>query len=148
MEKALADLDASRQSLLALLAQCRLDQVVNAASKTRVRDVLCHIAQWERNASAAIDAAALGGTFVIAPFDIDAINARIRDQHQRLTEAQVLTLLAETRSQLQRALQARDPETLVMLPWGRQESLAHIAKDMHGHELHHAAQLHALLDRP
>lgn len=141
MQQVITALEESRTKLIEVLEHVDWETTLAPNHRNRVHDVACHIAQWERNLSGAIEAHALGGTFAIAPFDIDAINARVLEMHKRRTPSEVLQMLEATRCQFLDALQIEGDMDEVCLPWGKKESLAHIANDMLGHEIHHTKQI-------
>ena len=122
-----------------------LDRRVDTPSRKRVRDVVWHIAQWEATVAASIEAGWLGGELRFDPFDIDAINARMHQRHATGHQADLDAFLTRSRESLLAALTAKPPQTEVLLPWGRKESLEHVAKDMLQHEQHHYGQIERAL---
>ena len=148
MEDLLHSLAQSRQVLLDQLASADLSLPIANSSKKRVQDVLCHIAQWESTVAASIEAHQIGAQLDFDSFDINAINARVHEQHAHKSEREVLDFLTRSRENLLAALRTAAPTAEARMPWGRMETLEHIAEDMGQHERHHSAQIAAARIEP
>ncbi len=148
LEELIERLDSSRASLLQGMDVWDLDVEVNPTSGWRVKDVLCHIAQWERLVAQAFEAHRLGiRSPVFEPFDIHAINERIRALHAEHTRDRVVQLLDQTRASFLFALTQVPRDETVMMPWGRTGTPLEKALDMHNHECHHTQQIIAACAR-
>ena len=136
--------------------RAQLDQVVRSLDGRldedlgdgwRVRDVLAHLALWERVAAKKIAGTPLPDGEDLAarePWDVDAFNEAMRDRWRSRTEAEVLQEFAAAHQALTAAVEGASAQDCA--PGGSVHQA--IEEDGAGHYQAHLPALRALLARP
>ncbi len=155
--------------LLARLSQARatLNESINGLTDSQmtssevipdytVQDLLGHLAAWDHEVLAAVEAYLNGGPPYRADMDmadVTAWNTRARDRHRDMAMPPLQTRLIcfMTRGELGSLLAAAPPEMadqIIDYPWGERGALRDLV-ERHAieHDLTHAAQIRAWRDR-
>jgi hypothetical protein len=147
-QEALGQLADSRAALLGIVDRADVQGWVNERTGRRVIDVLAHVAQWELHAAVAIETYALRGEFRLAPpFDIEAVNQTIFEQHRDRPATEVLAFLSTARTRLISAAESIPADRWagpMCYPWGAEGTVGALLLDMRGHEQAHARQIEAI----
>ncbi len=134
-------LDDSRKSTAAALANIDPEMVIYSASGWRVKDIIAHLAGWEREVVTSLNAYNAGGEYRIPDFTSDDdYNDRLFQQNKVLPTDQIYTHWQQTRAALKASILAVSPEVFagqIMCPWGLTSGIAGIVNDMIKHEAEH-----------
>lgn len=147
---ALEKLNHSRQEVLRAIAGLSEDQLVEIPVEGiwTVRDLLAHIASWERVCLEPLRAYAQGGPYI--PEDIPddlAWNDRQALRWQALSLPAVLQDFTDTRRALLAELEKLDPqrwEQPIRMPWKEEGPLPNMLSGLAWHENEHAQSIRKL----
>src|SRR5262245_51519304 len=100
-------LDESRENTATALASVDPDLVIYAESGWRVKDLIAHLAAWEKQVVLSLRAYAAGSAYMIPKFTSDhAYNEQIFRQHKNDPIEQIRALWETTRTDFKAAIQA------------------------------------------
>jgi uncharacterized damage-inducible protein DinB len=135
----------SHSSTQEVLKKVGLDLQVYMDPVWRVRDILWHIAVWDRQVTNSILAFENGGQYAIQDFDEGVFNEAALKEGRELTQDQVLKESNQARLEFQRAVQKFPLEQFdsqLLYPWGdEQGDVAKLVKYMIEHDNEHRAEI-------
>jgi hypothetical protein len=144
MSELASTLSAARERSRKALAGVDLSTIVNRAGTRCVRDVLAHIASWEREVATSIRAALEGEEHVLPlPLDIDEQNERYHEANAGLTAEAATAAWEDARRELADAVAATEAAWSFRCPWGKVETVEHVVADMIEHEETHVTRIRA-----
>jgi hypothetical protein len=114
-------LSQSYASTQALLDAVDLEIVVYENPDWRVRDVVWHLAVWDRQVAQSIEAFQIGGKYAIPDFDEHKFNEASVKEGRDLSPEQVLKGSNQARQKFQRAVEQFSSDQIeaeVLYPWG------------------------------
>ncbi|MCB0077918.1 MAG: DinB family protein [Anaerolineales bacterium] len=145
----IAALRREREAFLALLKEVDERRVVYAESGWRIQDVLSHLAAWEREALATIQAHSEGDEGPrAAPLDGAAFNEAVFARTQGHFAEQARIAWGMARRDLQFAIHEIPAERFaeeVDYPWGERGSISGLVDALLAHEAEHMAAVRAVL---
>ncbi len=120
-KRLLDHLSNSHQALAATIKDVDLDMPVYEDTNWRVRDILGHMATWDRETAKSLRAYQAGSEYSIPDFDEDAYNQQTVSDRRKLSGQQILDEFEgaydEFRSAVQEMPDERFPGDL-LYPWG------------------------------
>lgn len=147
--------DDEKRRLLSLLAEsftttramlegADLEKRVYPDSDWRIRDVIGHLATWDRQVVKSLEAYRLGEEYALPDFDETEFNEREVLRYRVLSTAQVLEEWEQAREAFRRAVEEMPTDLFpghLRYPWGDRGSIAHMAKDMTRHDAEHRDEI-------
>lgn len=134
-------LENSRARFMAAIESVPLPFVLYEDGGWRLQDILSHIASWEREGLAALQAHAEGHEYTIPGFEsLQKYNSEAHARRKNLAAEQVRTEWGMVRRELQYALTGVDPDRLsatLPFPWGGKGSVVDLIEGLIGHEAYH-----------
>jgi hypothetical protein len=121
-----------------------LEKRVYPDSDWRIRDVIGHLATWDRQVVKSLEAYRLGQEYALPDFDETEFNEREVLRHRALTATQVLEEWEQAREAFKQAVEEMPPDLFsgdLRYPWGDRGSIAHMVKDMTQHDAEHRAEI-------
>ena len=138
----LAESHASTEKLLETID---LELQIYGDPVWRARDVLWHIAVWDRQVSQAIEAFEFGGQYSIPDFEEEAFNAAAIKEGQELSPGQILKGSNQARQQFQRVVEQFPADSLdaeLLYPWGDERGdIAKLVRYMVEHDEEHRQEI-------
>ncbi|MGB5845663.1 MAG: DinB family protein [Anaerolineales bacterium] len=135
----------SHSSTQEVLKKVGLDLQVYMDLVWRVRDILWHIAVWDRQTTNSILAFENGGQYAIQDFDEGVFNEAAFKEGREFTQDQVLEESNQARLEFQHAVQKFPLDQLdsqLLFPWGdEQGDVAKLVKYMIEHDNEHRAEI-------
>jgi uncharacterized damage-inducible protein DinB len=130
-----------------LLSGTNPNLVVFEDPEWRVRDIIWHLAAWDRQVTQSIEAFEVGGQYSIPDFDEDGFNEAAINEGRELPLDQVLKESHHARTEFQRVV-GRFPgdqlETAFLYPWGDERGdIAKLVNYMVEHDAEHRAEISA-----
>lgn len=111
----------------------------------RARDVLWHIAVWDRQVTQSIEAFEFGGQYFIPDFDEHEFNSASINEGRELSLEQVLKGANQARRQFQRAVErfpAEQVDADLLYPWGDESGdIAQLVNYMVDHDEEHRQEI-------
>ncbi|MBA3534235.1 MAG: DinB family protein [Ardenticatenales bacterium] len=149
-QKRLIDLLASaRRETLAALGDVNDLAMVYAESGWRVKDVLGHLAAWEREVLASLQAYHEQDEYTLGPeYVLDAYNEATFERRKEYDPAQCRMDWGMVRRDLQFAVQEIAPDRLdgpVCYPWGAQGTVTDLIEEVIQHEAAHLKDILAAI---
>ena len=144
-------LSETHSLMRATLKEIDLDMQVYEDSGWRIRDIIGHIATWDRQVAKSVRAFSHGTEFAIPDFEEDAFNSENNEGQSKLTSQQVFEEWEAARKEFKAAVQEMPPALLpgeMLYPWGNERgTVAKLVKEMCDHdEEHHSEIVNALPD--
>ena len=128
-----------------LLAEIDLETQVYPDSDWKVRDILGHIATWDRQVAKSLQAYAAGSEYFIPNHDEDAFNRQDILRQQAYSSRQILSEWEEAREIFKEAVRGVPDEQFpgdLMYPWGDERgTIAALVKYMVEHDEEHHAEI-------
>jgi len=145
-KKRLLDLLADEHSILrATLSGIDPELRVHADTGWRIRDIVGHIATWDREVVKSIRAFRSGTEYSIPDLDEDVFNQRAVLEQQELTAEQVFAEWEQAREEFKAAVQEMPPDQFsgdLLYPWGDEHgSIAHLVEYMAKHDAGHRDEI-------
>jgi len=145
-EHLLAHLVDTHQSVLAALARVDLEMPVYKESGWRARDILGHIAIWDREVAKALRAHAAGSEYLIPEFnDEGEFNANSVREQRQLSTQQILNEFESAYSELRDAVVDISAERFpggMQYPWGDESgSITQLVEYMIEHAVEHRDEI-------
>jgi hypothetical protein len=111
----------------------------------QVRDIIWHLAAWDRQVAQSIEAFEFGGQYSIPDFDEDRFNEAAIKEGRELSLDQVLKESLRARKEFQRVVE-RFPgdqlETAFLYPWGGESGdITKLVNYMVEHDAEHRAEI-------
>ena len=114
---------------------------IYSESGWRIRDILGHIAGWDRQAAKSLRAFKSGEDYAIPDFDEDAANQGMVDVQRNWTNEQVIAEWDEAREDFKLAVEEIEIDKFpgdLLYPWGDERgSIAQLVKYMAEHDVEH-----------
>jgi hypothetical protein len=111
----------------------------------RIRDILGHIATWDRQVSLSLHAFSGGTEYAIPEFDEDAFNNEDVRRQNSLTSQQVFEEWETAREVFKNAVREIPPDNFpgdLLYPWGdEQGTVVKIVKEMCDHDQEHYSEI-------
>lgn len=142
-----AILGESHASTLKLLETVDLELEIYTDPVWRARDVLWHIAVWDREVSQSIEAFEFGGQYSIPEFTEHEFNSATIKEGRELSLEQVLKGANQARQQFQRVVElfpADQVDAELLYPWGDERGdIARLVNYMVEHDEEHRQEIRA-----
>ena len=144
-------LSETHSTMRATLKEIDLDMQVYEDSGWRIRDIIGHIATWDRQVARSVRAFSHGTEYAIPDFEEDAFNSENIERQTKLTSQQVFEGWEAARKEFKAAVQEMPPDLFpgeMLYPWGDERgTVAKLVKEMCDHdEEHHSEIVNALPD--
>ena len=144
-------LTESHAATQGILENVDLELLVYPEPAWQVRDILWHIAVWDRQVAKSIQAFLSGGEYGIPNFDENLFNDASLLEGRKLTPDQLLSECDRARSEFQLAV-VRVPDDLLrtefLYPWGDESGdVAQVVKHMIEHDEEHRSEIIAVANR-
>jgi hypothetical protein len=147
-QRLLARLEQSRRSAIAALHAVDDYRIIYADSGWRVKDILGHLAAWEREVLASVQAFTEGDVYHLgADHVLDIYNEESYEKRKGLHPAQCRMDWGMVRRDLQFAILELDAERLheeMQFPWGVRGSVIQLIEEIVQHEEEHVREILAL----
>lgn len=135
----------------ALLDEIELDFVVYENPVWQVRDVIWHLAVWDRQVAKSILAFKDGGQYAIPEFDEDRFNNAAFQDGRQLSPEQLLKESAQARSEFQQAVKMFPEDQFsaeFLYPWGDESGdVTQVVNNMVEHDEEHRTEILAAANR-
>jgi len=130
-----------------LLSGIDPDLVVFEDPEWQVRDIMWHLAAWDRQVAQSIEAFEFGGQYAIMDFDEDGFNEAAIKQGRELSFDQVLEESLRARKEFQRVVERFPDDQLeiaFLYPWGDESGdITKLVKYMVEHDAEHRAEINS-----
>jgi hypothetical protein len=144
-------LDDSRKVTADALANSNPESVIYSAPGWRIKDIIAHLAGWEREVITSLNAYNTGREYHIPDFtNDDDYNDQLFQRNKDLPTDQIYTDWHQTRADFKTAILAVPAETFegeIMCPWGLTSGITGIVNDMIGHEAEHLHDIQMFVHR-
>ena len=111
----------------------------------RIRDVIGHLAVWDRETARSLRAFRAGTEYSVPEFDEDAYNQQAAEQQRKLTDQQAFAEWEQAHEDQREAVQEILPEQFpgdLLYPWGDERgSIAQLVEEMAEHEVEHRDEM-------
>ncbi|MFQ5943308.1 MAG: DinB family protein [Anaerolineales bacterium] len=118
---------------------------VHADTGWRIRDIVGHIATWDREAAKSIRAFRAGSEYAIPDLDEDVFNEQAATAQQELTVHQIFAEWERARKDFKAAIQDMSPELFpgdLLYPWGDERgSIAQLVEFIVEHDAEHRDEI-------
>jgi len=136
-------------SIKAIIEEADLEIVVYTNSDWRIRDILGHIATWDRQATLSLQAFNAGEEYSIPDLDEDAFNQQEVLGKRKMTSQQVFEDWEETRDGFIAAIREASPDRFpgdMLYPWGDDRgSIKELVEFIVGHDIEHRDEIKTAL---
>ena len=123
--------------------------LIYAEGGWRIKDILGHIAAWEREVLATLQAFHAGDSYSLGDdLSIEEYNQRNFEQRKKYSPAQIRMDWGMVRRDLQFVINQIAPERmndLIDFPWGEKGTISQIIKEIVKHEATHLAEILTVL---
>lgn len=140
-------LGESHKTLRAAFKDTDLELVIHPATGWRIKDILGHIATWDRQAASSLVAFNEGSMYSIKDFDEDTFNKAEVSKARMLTDAQILEEWGPARRAFIEAVRDIPPDQFpgdLLFPWGDERgTISALVEYMLEHDLEHCAEIAA-----
>jgi hypothetical protein len=138
----LTDTHAATQSTLKGID---LDMQVHLDSGWRARDIIGHLATWDREVAKSLNAFRMGSEYAIPKLDEDVFNQESVLEQRHLTHEQILDAWEQTHEEFKEAILEIPPDQFpgdLLYPWGEERgSIAQLVEYMVEHEVEHRDEI-------
>jgi hypothetical protein len=145
------NLEKSYSALQDLVTGIDLDLPIAANPGWKVRDILWHLAAWDREVAQAIEAFESGGRYSIPDFDEDRYNQESIDSGRQLSPEQVQKESLSARLEFIRVVERFPPgqmQSSLLYPWGDESGdLTRLVNYMLEHDDEHRFEIAATLNQ-
>ena len=122
-----------------------LETRIYSESGWRIRDILGHIAGWDRQAAKSLRAFRDGEEYAISDLEENAYNEAMVQEQQNWTTEQVITELNEAREDFKLAVEEIELDKFpgdLLYPWGDERgSVAQLVEYMAEHDVEHRDEI-------
>ncbi len=129
----------------AKLAGINLDLPVYPDSGWRIRDIIGHIATWDRQVAKSLDAYRLGKEYAIPNLDETNFNEQTVLGQQEMTAQQIFEEWEQAREDFKQAVEEISLDQFpgdLLYPWGDERgTIAHLVKMMTEHDVEHRDEI-------
>ena len=141
----------SHTSTMALMENVDMEQIIYKVPEWRARDVIWHIAVWDRQSTQSIEAFQFGGKYSIPDFDEHEFNAAAVKEGRELSPGQILKGSNQARLQFQHAVGKLSEDQLdvaILYPWGDESGdIAQLVNYMVEHDEEHRQEIKSAADQ-
>ena len=127
------------------LAGIDLDLRVYPDSSWRIRDIIGHIATWDRQVVKSLDAYRLGKEYAIPNLDETNFNEQSVLEQQEMTSQQIIEEWEKSREDLKRAVEEIPLDKFageLLYPWGDERgTISHLVEMMTKHDVEHRDEI-------
>ena len=131
----------THSSTRSLLEGIDLEMQIYPDSGWRIRDILGHIATWDREVAKSLNAFRTGEEYAIPDHDEDSFNAQDILSQQKLTSEEIFDEWEQSREVYKEAVEQIPLEFYpgdLLYPWGDERgSVAHLVETMVKHDVEH-----------
>ena len=135
----------THSSIRAILEETDLDICIYADTGWRIRDIIGHIATWDRQVTKSLIAFKAGKEYSIPELDEDAFNQQEVLEGRKMTTQQVLMEWEQARTDFLEAVQEIPLDLFpgdLLYPWGDERgSIAQLVEYMTDHEIEHKDEI-------
>ncbi len=118
---------------------------VHTETGWRIRDIVGHIATWDREVVKSIRAFRAGSEYSIPDLDEDAFNQQAATAQRELTDQQLFAEWEQARADFRAAVQALPSDQFprdLLYPWGDERgSVSHLVEFMVEHDAEHRGEI-------
>ena len=110
----------------------------------RVRDIIGHLAVWDREVAKSIRAYQGGGEYSIPDLDEDGFNNQNMEELRKLSGQEVFKLWEDAREEFVAAVRDMsldDFESIFLYPWDERGRLSTLVEDMTDHDVLHRMEI-------
>jgi hypothetical protein len=122
-----------------------LETRVYADTEWRIRDIIGHIATWDREASKSLHAFSKGTEYSIPDLDEDSFNEQAVLEQRGFTDEEILTEWEQAREEFILAIQDMPLDLFpgdLLFPWGDEcGSIAQLAEFLCEHDIEHRDEI-------
>ena len=142
-------LSKSHTANLTSLEGIDMEVPVHADSDWQIRDIIWHIAVWDRQVSKSIQAFTDGDEYAIPALNEDEFNERAFQEGRMLTEDQIMEEYEQSRADFKASVQNLPQEKYsedLLYPWGDERGdVSHLVEYMVEHDAEHRDEIAAAL---
>ena len=142
-------LSESHTANMSLLEGNDMEVSVHADSDWQIRDIIWHIAVWDRQVTKSIRAFKDGGEYAIPALKIDEFNERAFQEGRKLTKEQVIEEYEQARGDFKASVQELPQEKYsedLLYPWGDERGdISQLVAYMVEHDTEHRDEIAAAL---
>lgn len=142
-------LSESHTANLAFFEGNNLQVPVHGNTDWQIRDIIWHIAVWDRQVTKSIRAYKAGGEYVISAFNEDEYNKRGFEEGRKLTEEQVIEEYKQAREDFEISIKELPSEYFsddFLYPWGDERGdISQLVEYMVEHDGEHRDEIAAAL---
>ena len=144
-------LKQSNAATQTLIDQIDLELVVYENPEWQVRDVVWHIAVWDRQVAKSIQAFVDGSQYAIPGFDEDKFNGSAFQEGRQLTPDQIRSQSQQARREFEQAV-AKVPTNQIsaefLYPWGDESGdVVQVVEEMIEHDQEHRQEIESAANR-
>lgn len=140
-KRLLERLSEAHQDVTVTLKEVDLEMPVFKDTGWLVRDILGHLATWDRETAKSLSAYQAGSEYLIPDFDEDAFNQRAVSEGRKLSGQQILDEFEGANNELKSAIQELPDDRFtgeLLYPWGDERGdIATLVEYMIEHAVEH-----------
>ncbi len=122
---------------------------VHADSDWQIKDIIWHIAVWDRQVTKSIQAFSDGGEYALPAFNENEFNERAFQEGRKLTEEQIIEGYEQARADFKASVQELPQEKYsedLLYPWGDERGdVSQLVEYMVEHDAEHRDEIAAAL---
>ena len=122
-----------------------MDLQVYEDGNWRIRDILGHLATWDRQVSLSLNAYRQGNEYAIPDFNEDSFNNVEFERQNKITSEEILDEWQAAREGFKAAVRNIPQELYpgdLLYPWGDERgTVENLVNDMAGHDLQHYSEI-------
>ena len=138
-------LDEAHLAVRAILDDVNLEMSVYGDTGWRVRDIVGHIATWEREVANSLRAYQAGSEYLIPDLDEGEYNERAVLEQKKLPSQQVQKEFEQAYNEFRKAIQEMSDDRFpgdMVYPWGDERgSIVRLVEDMIEHAVEHKDEI-------
>jgi len=138
-------LSQTQAAIRETLAGIDLELRVYPDSSWRIRDIISHIATWDRQVTKSLLAYRVGEEYAIPDLNESDFNEQDVLKQQQLTTQQVCEIWEQAREEFKQAVEAIPLDQFpgdLLYPWGDERgTIAHLVKMMTDHDIEHRDEI-------
>ncbi len=127
-----------------MLERIDIETIIYSEGDWRIRDILGHVATWDRECVKSIRAFMEGSEYFIPDHDEDEFNRKDIEKHRKLSDADLITEWEQAREEFKAAVNEIPTEKFdgdFRFPWGDPGSIANLIDEMVEHEVEHTEEI-------
>ncbi len=142
-------LSESHTANLSALEGNVMEVPVHADSDWQIKDIIWHIAVWDRQVTKSIQAFSDGGEYALPAFNENEFNERAFQEGRKLTEEQIIEGYEQARADFKASVQELPQEKYsedLLYPWGDERGdVSQLVEYMVEHDAEHRDEIAAAL---